>query len=342
MPKEVEGEGKLQLFNHQPAISALSSGGCRVMKYHISTRGEPVQCEASVQQCPREHYETEGEALVGFEQSMMGSRSESLQQNQSDTLISVQDVLRSSSLKDLDSSELTQALIHESREAGLDPKAMQSAIGLASVLHSEQRRGARMKHSSTPYIEHPLRNSIRLVRLGVRDQDVIVATVLHDTVEDSSVRYCEKFQGRKVNEVEGRKELSKKIRSTYGPEVQRLVQAVTNDYVSPEDKKNRTEEDKHRIYSEHVRSNISGDAKAYLVKITDFFDNASSLHHSDKPGSGVRVGGRAKKYLRVISVFREEGAKLELGLSKKSHREIGDRLTTTERRLKAIVAKYSS
>lgn len=312
------------------------------MKYHISTRGEPVKCEASVQQCPREHYETEGEALVAVEQSMMGSRSESLQKNQTETLISVQEVLKSSQLKDLDSSELTQALIHESREAGLDPKAVQSAIGLASVLHSEQRRGARMRHSSTPYIEHPLRNSIRLIRLGVRDQDVVVATILHDTVEDSSVRYCEKFQGRTVSEVEGRKELSSKIRSTYGPEVNRLVQAVTNDYVSPEEKKGRTEEEKHRIYSEHVRQNIAGDPKAYLVKITDYFDNASSLHHSDKPGSGIKVDGRARKYLRTIAVFREEGAKLDLGLSKKSSREIRDRLATTERRLKAIVEKHSS
>lgn len=311
------------------------------MKYHISTRGEPAECEATVKQCPREHYDTEGEALVAVEQSMMGSRADSLRENQTQTLISVQDVLRSSPLKDLDSAELTQTLLYESRDAGLDPKTIQASVGLASVLHSEQRRGARARHSSTPYIEHPLRNSIRLIRMGVRDQDVIVATVLHDTVEDCSQRYCEKFQGRKLDEEPARKELESKIKTTFGPRVRHLVMAVTNDYISPEDKKSRTEEEKYRVYANHVRENIAGDARAYLVKISDFFDNASSLHHSDRPGSGIKVAGRARKYLRAIPVFREEGAKLDLGLSKRARRQMEEKLANTEKRLRAIVEKYA-
>lgn len=312
------------------------------MKYHISSRGEPVKCEASIRQCPREHYETEGEALVAIEESMMGSRADSLKEEQSRTLFSVHEVLRSSRLKDLDTAELTQALINESEEAGLDKQTMQSAIGLASVLHSDQQRGARARHERTPYIEHPLRNSLRLTRMGVRDQDVIVATMLHDAVEDSSQRYCSKFLGQELSEPEARKKLEEKIRATYGPEVRRLVMAVTNDYVPPSAKKKRTEEEKHRVYAHHVRENIQGDPKVFLVKVTDFFDNASSLHHSDKPGSGIKVAGRARKYLRTIPVFREEGAKLDLGVSKKAQREIQERLARTEQRLKAIVARHES
>lgn len=311
------------------------------MKYHISTRGEPVKCTASVKTCPREHYETEGDALVAVEQSMMGSRAESLKAAQQEALFEVQQVLKGTRLKDMNTAELTQTLLYEGQEAGLDPDTLKSATGFASVLHSEQKRGARGRHDSTPYIEHPLRNSIRLIRMGVRDQDVIAATLLHDTVEDCAPRYTQKFLNREMTETSAREELSSKIRATYGPEVQRLVMAVTNPYLSPSAKRERTPEAKRTEYASHVRENIKGDARAYLVKISDFFDNASSLHHSDKPGSGVKVAGRAAKYLPVVQIFRDEGKMMDLGLSKKASREMSERLSKTEERLKAIVAKYS-
>lgn len=60
---------------------------------------------------------------------------------------------------------------------------IQHAIHLASVTHEGQTR----KSSGLPYIIHPLTVATILARTGA-SEDVVVAGVLHDTVEDSDGR----------------------------------------------------------------------------------------------------------------------------------------------------------
>jgi len=56
------------------------------------------------------------------------------------------------------------------------------AILFAAEIHKGQRRkGA----GRLPYIVHPIRVLEKLVDAGVDDEDILVAAVLHDTVEDS-------------------------------------------------------------------------------------------------------------------------------------------------------------
>ena len=85
-------------------------------------------------------------------------------------------------LKDMTSSELSNCLRGAGKRLDFNGKDLESAISLATTLHKNQSRGARGTLKRTPYIEHPLRNAIRLIRLGNTEQDVIIANVLHDMV----------------------------------------------------------------------------------------------------------------------------------------------------------------
>jgi (p)ppGpp synthase/HD superfamily hydrolase len=59
---------------------------------------------------------------------------------------------------------------------------IESAIELAAKAHHNQNR----KGTDIPYITHPLAVGIILARAGCSDE-VIIAGILHDTVEDTSV-----------------------------------------------------------------------------------------------------------------------------------------------------------
>lgn len=82
------------------------------------------------------------------------------------------------------------------------PKIYQ-AINTAALLHSSQTR----KADGLPYITHPFAVALILTRY-TRDQDVIIAGLLHDTLEDTDYR-------------------AEDISHNFGPHVTHLVQEVT-------------------------------------------------------------------------------------------------------------------
>ena len=58
------------------------------------------------------------------------------------------------------------------------------AICFAAEKHSDQRR---KDSNSSPYINHPIQVAEMLWTIGeVRDDTLLVASILHDTVEDTS------------------------------------------------------------------------------------------------------------------------------------------------------------
>ena len=86
------------------------------------------------------------------------------------------------------------------------------ATRFAAEKHSEQRR---KDSKSSPYINHPIQVAETLWKLGeVRDITLLVASILHDTVEDT---------GTKPDE----------IRAAFGGDVLALVLEVTDDKSLP-------------------------------------------------------------------------------------------------------------
>lgn len=67
-----------------------------------------------------------------------------------------------------------------------DTKSLIKATHFAAVAHCKQMR----KDGYTPYINHPIGVANILTELGnVTDTDVIIAALLHDTVEDTDVTF---------------------------------------------------------------------------------------------------------------------------------------------------------
>jgi (p)ppGpp synthase/HD superfamily hydrolase len=87
---------------------------------------------------------------------------------------------------------------------------LQKAIDFAIKTHWQNDKQYR-KGKDNPYITHPLSVALILSQAGA-EEDVIIAGILHDTVEDSKEPY---------------KVTNKEIKEKFGPKVAALVDAVT-------------------------------------------------------------------------------------------------------------------
>lgn len=206
-------------------------------------------------------------------------------------------------LKELDSSSLTLAILTHVEKF---PNAadVRNALNIAAYLHRHQTRANRKNLPRTPYIEHPLRNTLRLLRWGVLDTDVLIASVLHDTVEDCLPEFLSVIMDISLEDADleiKREAVYSWLTSTFSEGVSQTVRAVTN----PEFTGQRTLEQKRADYLEHVTWTLNGTTAGFLVKLADFVDNATGLYHNDLPANRERVIRMALKYQPVVEVFIE-------------------------------------
>jgi (p)ppGpp synthase/HD superfamily hydrolase len=128
---------------------------------------------------------------------------------------------------------------------------IQRAIKFAAKTHNHYQQQLR-KGKVLPYIMHPLTVGIILTKAGAKE-DVIVAGILHDTIEDS---------------VEEKKVTSEMLVERFGEKVAELVLSVTE-----HDKKLSWDERKTQAIS-HI-ANFSDDS--LLIKSADVISNVSEL-----------------------------------------------------------------
>lgn len=214
--------------------------------------------------------------------------------------------LQSLSLKSMDSSVLTLAVLDAARQAVPDAAdRILAAVTAAAFLHRNQTRANRANLPRTPYIEHPLRLTLRLLRWGVTNADVLVAAVLHDTVEDCAEDIARYFLGidpEDLTDSELRRHVIDWMIEEFGMEVAEIVLAVTN----ADPVKGATREEKNLQYLGKVRSAIAGRASVFLVKVADFVDNALGLPHNNIAGNSGMVARLAAKYIPLVPVFQAE------------------------------------
>lgn len=116
-----------------------------------------------------------------------------------------------------------------------------AAIEMALIRHEGHfRRGGRV-----PYIVHPLRvYSTLALRLGIRDEAILCAAILHDTIEDTRTDFDE-------------------IAHRFSSEVAVLVAALSKDTRLPEEERE----------SRFVQQLAAAPMKALIVKLADNYDN---------------------------------------------------------------------
>lgn len=64
----------------------------------------------------------------------------------------------------------------------MDWKLIDKALELATLAHKDDKR----KGTDTPYVSHPVAVSMLLLKEGY-NTEVVIAGLLHDTIEDTSV-----------------------------------------------------------------------------------------------------------------------------------------------------------
>jgi len=197
-------------------------------------------------------------------------------------------------LKQMDPSMLvfeldreTQRLMPESSEL------ITSAATMASFLHRNQTRMVRGDLPRVPYIEHPLRVALRMIRWGVTDAELVAAALLHDVLEDCSEELLERFG---QHDEDARACLTR----LYGERVALLVGQVTNDAGAAG-------------YHDYVELLVSlGRPEALLIKASDLKDNAGSIPHQLGHGKDEKLLKMLAKYLPTLYTMTEALARKTL------------------------------
>lgn len=181
----------------------------------------------------------------------------------------------------------SQIEIQEKR-VELSPLALSSTISRAirfatktHEIYQQQRR----KGKDIPYITHPLVVGLILARAGA-SEEVVVAGILHDTIEDS-------VPEKKVSSI--------MLSERFGEEVAQLVESVT------ESDKSLPWEERKREALEHIKSFSH---EALLVKSADTLGNVSELIDDFKrEGDAAFANFNAPKekiienYLNIVNVI---------------------------------------
>lgn len=245
-------------------------------------------------------------------------------------------------LKELDSAALVLVLQREimSNPESFNASNVFEAVNMATYLHRNSTpRMQRANLPRTPYIEHPLRNTIRLLRAGCWSEKVIIATILHDVLEDCADEILIEFLGytdiSNFSEEEKRKLALDFLISEFGSEVGRLILAVSNGILPA----GISVTEKNTVYVAHIAEEIK-DPDVYCIKYADIVDNATGLYHNVSKGSdNSGIIRRATKYLLVIDVFEMvfESVKDRLPINEDAKEDILATLMLTRVRLNDLV-----
>lgn len=165
------------------------------------------------------------------------------------------------------------------------------ALELAMDIHSDQK-----PRPDGPYVNHILRVSTRIIEeYGIKDLELVVAALLHDSVEDQSEKLSNLASNNNENISKREKALSF-INDKFGERVKNTVYKLTN--VEHEDK-NIPKDQKNKVYLEHVKEAIE-DPDVLPIKLADFSDNALNLEAVKDVKKRLKL---SYKYLPVIEVF---------------------------------------
>lgn len=154
------------------------------------------------------------------------------------------------------------------------------ALSFAAYKHRDQRR----KDNKTPYINHPIAvANILLNEAGVTDEAVLIAALLHDTVEDTDTN-------------------PEEIEQHFGRIVRGIVDEVTDDKSLPSAVRKQQQ-------IEHV-GGLSGPAK--LIKLADKTANLRDLTAAPPAGwSAERIEDYLEWGYAVINEIRGTHPQLE-------------------------------
>lgn len=143
-------------------------------------------------------------------------------------------------------TNLRQAYVSGEGLIDKDVHRILDSLVFAAQRHQPQKR---KDPENLPYIVHPIRVADHLLAIGgVRDTDIIIAALLHDTVEDTDTTFDE-------------------IENLFGSRVSGFVREVTDD-------KSLTKQERKALQFEHAAEKTAGAAQ---IKLADKLDNLTDM-----------------------------------------------------------------
>ena len=141
----------------------------------------------------------------------------------------------------------------------------------------EAHEGQKRKKSTIPYIYHPLNLACHALSMGIREDEILAACLLHDVVEDCGKRYEE----LPVNE-----------------EAKELVRLLTHEKT--------TDEDRDQVMKMYYDA-IAGNPKAALVKCIDRCNNLTTMSWGLSRDRIYRMIQETEAYFpRLLRVIKAE------------------------------------
>lgn len=190
------------------------------------------------------------------------------------------------------------------------------ALALAAKLHADDRRVG-----GEPYLNHVLRVALRIAsHYRVRDPDVLIAALLHDTAEDHPEELA---GGAPSDPTEAALAV---LARDFGERVAGLVRSVTN---PPE----YGPGDRNEQYRQHVAAALERDPWSRVIKVSDFTDNGVGVIYA----VGPKVPHAAAKYAPLVPVLRELVARPDTPLDDEVKAHIFDQLDLAVTRFAAIL-----
>jgi hypothetical protein len=226
-------------------------------------------------------------------------------------------------LKRKTEEELIGGILGSSEWPEEDYARIMSAYELAKDKHGGDL------YKGQPYIYHLLRVAARIVLyMGVYDADVVVAALLHDSVEDHAEDLVEEPD---ADPVKLQEQALKVIGDKFGVRSAEIVQAVTNEPVRPGPK--LTYEEKLARYAEKV-DKATETFEGWLVKFSDWCENGLGIVHSELSQDSPEVAHFGRKYFGdVFAVFTRRYKQYESRLSPEGANYVATQLTLGYQRL---------
>ncbi|MFZ5884515.1 MAG: HD domain-containing protein [Chloroflexota bacterium] len=156
------------------------------------------------------------------------------------------------------------------------------ALRFSARKHNDQRR---KDSRSSPYVNHPIQVAETLWRVGgVRDVTLLIAAILHDTIEDTGTT-------------------PEEIRAEFGGDVLALVLEVTDDKSLPKQTRKQLQ----------IQTAPHKSHNAKLLKLADKICNVDDIVHSPPADWTLE---RKREYLlwteKVVAGLRGVNVKLEM------------------------------
>lgn len=216
---------------------------------------------------------------------------------------------------------------------GYQRLVMEEALQLMCEVHADQED----RPDGIPYVEHPL-GVARKVLDGLEkpDFEIVIAALLHDSVEDQARKLSAKIPYSSSLGASEELGALRYIENRFGGRVSKIVASLSNpdfNAVLTESRQEVTSENKNRLYAQHVAEAIK-DPDVLPVKLFDFAENAFRLEEVTDPARRLKL---TRKYAPVVNVLINSLQNGEHKLNQSVAEELLERLEATYDRMQTYI-----